>query len=190
MFFLSIPISHPPSFSIFRFRIPIVTERLRRDSEGKTFTSNLVFTIWAVFGGFILHFLLCNYLTVLLTPSYEDPVETAKDLIERDIIPFYWPKGDIMRQILLASSDPYNRKISRRLVTPKNEMGLADWDAYFEMVHKVTSTGMYALIGTLPHHKVSEEKYKDWYRSTETISGTFPYIVHLSNKKWPLKKVL
>ena len=67
-------------------------------------------------------------------------------------------------------------------------MGLADWDAYFEMVHKVTSTGMYALIGTLPHHKVSEEKYKDWYRSTETISGTFPYIVHLSNKKTAQEK--
>ena len=63
------------------------TDRLRRYSEGRTLSSNLVFTIWAVFGGFILHFLLSNYLTVLLMPSYEIPVETAKDLIKRDITP-------------------------------------------------------------------------------------------------------
>ena len=176
-------------YTFFRFRIPKVTERLKRDSEGRTLTSNLVYTIWAVFGGFILHFLLCNFLTVLLTPSYEEPVDTAKDVIKRDITPFYWPAGDIMRQILAASSDPINQEISKKLVTPKDEMGLEDWNKYFDMVHKVTSTGMYALIGTLPHHNVPEEEYKDWYRSTETISGTFPYAVHLTNKKWPLKKV-
>ena len=169
-------------YTFFRFRIPKVTERLKRDSEGRTLTSNLVYTIWAVFGGFILHFLLCNFLTVLLTPSYEEPVDTAKDVIKRDITPFYWPAGDIMRQILAASSDPINQEISKKLVTPKDEMGLEDWNKYFDMVHKVTSTGMYALIGTLPHHNVPEEEYKDWYRSTETISGTFPYAVHLSNK--------
>ena len=152
--------------------------------------SNLVFTIWAVFGGFILHFLLCNFLTVLLTPSYEEPVDTAKDVIERNIIPFYWPGGDIMRQILADSNSTDNQELSHRLVTPKDEMGLLDWNRYYDMVDKVTSTGMYALIGALPHHYVKEEEYKHWYRSTEIISGTFPYKVHLSNKKWPLKKVL
>ena len=171
-------------FNIFRFRIPNVTERLRRDSEGRTLTSNLVFTIWAVFGGFILHFLLCNYLTVLLTPSYEEPVETAKDLIKRDIIPFYMPGGEIMRQFFAASPDPIYQEISRRLVIAK------DWDEYYDMVRKVISTGMYAKIGSVPPTYNSTEEYKDWYRSTETIPGDFPYQVHLSNKKWPLKKVL
>ena len=37
---------------------------------------------------------------------------------------------------------------------------------------------------------VQEEDYKVWYRSTEAIAGMNPYGVHLSNKKWPLKKVL
>ena len=72
----------------FSLKIPDVTERLRRDSEGRTWSSNLVFTIWAVFGGFILHFLLSNYLSVLLRPSYERSVDTAADIIERDITPF------------------------------------------------------------------------------------------------------
>ena len=160
-----------------------MTERLQRDSEGKTPTSNLIFTIWAVFGGFILHFLLCNWLTVLLTPSYEEPVETAEDLIKRDITPYLWPGADIFRQFFAASPDPNYQEISRRFVIAKT------YDEYNNMATKVISTGMYADMQTLPWVDY-EEEYQDWYRSTETISGKFPYTVHLSNKKWPLKKVL
>ena len=171
----------------FRFRIPNVTERLQRDSEGRTLTSNLIFTIWAVFGGFILHFLLCNYLTVLLRPSYGEPVETAKDLINRNITPFLTPVAEIYIQMFAASPDPIYQEISRRFVITK------DWDEYEDMVHKVLSTGVYAEIGKLPWIFIwenIEEELKDWYRSTEIIGGTNPYSIHLSNKKWPLKKVM
>ena len=147
--------------------------------------SNLIYTIWGVFGGFILHFLLCNYLTVLLRPSYEEPVETAGDLIKRNIIPFYIPGGELYRQVFAASTDPNFQEISRRLVIAEN------WNIYEDMVQKVTSSGMYATIGTMPSPWfVPEEEYKHWYRSSETIAGINPYVVHLSNKKWPMKKVL
>ena len=148
-------------------------------------SSNLVFTIWAVFGGFILHFLLCNYLTVLLTPSYEEPVESAKDLIKRDLIPFYAPGGDIYKQFFASSPDPIYQEISRRLLIPK------DFDEYEDLIRKVTSTGIYAQMRPFPDPWYVEEKeLKDWYRGTETIAGDYPYQVHLLNKKWPLKKVL
>ena len=160
-------------------------ERLRRESVGRYFSSNLVYTIWAVFGGFILHFLLCNYLTVLLRPSYEEPVETAADLIKRDIIPFYVPGGDILRQDFAASTDPNYQKISKKLVIAN------DWDEYYDMVRKLTSTGKFAEIGTEPFTwVVPEEELKNWYRSSQTIRGVNPYVGHFSNKKWPLKKVL
>ena len=167
----------------FRFKIPNVTERLRQDSVGRTRASNLVFTIWAVFGGFILHFLLSNYLTVLLRPRYEEPVETAADLIKRDITPFYHPDGEILRQVFAASNDSDYQEISQRLIIAK------DWDEYDDMVHKVTSTGMFADMGAIPWY-VPEEEYIDWYRSSETIGGINPYGAHLANKKWPLKNVL
>ena len=169
----------------FSIRIPDVTERLSRDSVGRTLSSNLVYTIWAVFGGFILHFLLCNYLTVLLRPSYEEPVETAADLIKRDIIPFYDPGGEIMVQIFAASTDPDYQEISKRLVIAKN------WGEYDDMVRSVTSTGKFAEMAAEPAPwVVPEEEYKNWYKSSETIGGFNPYGGHLSNKKWPLKKVL
>ena len=174
---------HIFSISCIRFRIPNVNERLSRDSEGRTLSSNLIFTIWAVFGGFILHFLLCNWLTVLLTPSYEEPVDTAEDLIKRDIIPFLSPGSEIWIQFFAASNDTNYQEISRRLVIAK------DWREYDDLASKVISTGMYADMQTLPWVDY-EEEYQDWYRSTETIAELIPYKVHLSNKKWPLKKVL
>ena len=106
----------PFNFLLLHFclslKIPDVTERHPRYSDGRTRASNLVFTIWAVFGGFILHFLLSNYLTVLLRPSFEEPVDTASDLIKRDITPFLWPGADIFKQVFAVSPDPNYQEIS------------------------------------------------------------------------------
>ena len=165
-----------------RFKIPDVTERLRKDSEGRSLASNLVFTIWAVFGGFILHFLLSNYLSVLLKPSYEQPVDTTKDLIERDIIPFTPPGTEYLVEELAASPDPEYQELAKRLYVTE------DWDEYYEYTYKVTTTGKYADIGSEPL-LVNDTKYTDWYRSTDILQGDYNYVGHLLNKKWPLRKV-
>ena len=49
------------------------------------FSSNMVLLLWCVCGGFLLHILECNYLTVLVKPVYEKPVDTAEDVIERGL---------------------------------------------------------------------------------------------------------
>ena len=118
-----------------------------------------------------------------MRPSYEEPVETAADLIKRDITLIMRPGSEIFIQLFAASSDPSYQEISRRLVIAK------DWDEYEDMVRKVTSTGMFADIGTVPAWPTTIEEFKDWYRSSETIAGDNPYGGHLANKKWPLKKV-
>ena len=170
-----------------RFRIPDVTERHPREVIGRTLANNLVYTIWAVWGGFILHFLLSSYLTVLLRPSYEEPVETAADLIKRDITPFNPPGGHILKQFFAASPDPDLQEISKRLAVAK------DFDEFFKMVELTNSTGLYAyllsqpIVGCLKPTWCMKEK--DWYKSSEAIAGMNPYGVHLTNKKWPLKKV-
>ena len=166
----------------FSVKIPDVTERLRQHTEGRTRASNLVFTIWAVFGGFILHFLLSNYLTVLLRPKYEEPVETAADLIKRDITPILWPGGWKYIELFAASPDPVYQEISRRFVEAN------DWVEYKDMVDKIPSTGKFADIGTKPW--APEDTFNKWYRSEEPIPGDSLYSGHIANFKWPLKKVL
>ena len=43
----------------------------------------MVLLMWCVWGGFLAHILECNYLTVLIAPVYEKPIDTAEDIIER-----------------------------------------------------------------------------------------------------------
>ena len=56
------------------------------------FSSNMVFLIWCVFGGFLLHILECNYLTVLLKPNYERFIDSTSDIIEMNLTTL-WPPG-------------------------------------------------------------------------------------------------
>ena len=100
---------------IFRINIPNVYEGHPRYSVGRTLSTNLVFTIWAVFGGFILHFLLSNYLTVLLRPNFEKPVDTAADLIRSNLVPVVQKNQKIYRQIFANSPDPDYQELSLRL---------------------------------------------------------------------------
>ena len=48
-------------------------------------SSSMVFLLWAVMGTFLFHILECNFLTILIKPNYEKPVDTAEDIIERGL---------------------------------------------------------------------------------------------------------
>ena len=108
-------------------------------------------------------------------------------MIKRDIIPFFFPGSEFWIKFFEASTNPTYKEISRILVIAK------DWDDYFDMVRKTTSTGMYAQMGAVPwifNWNKPEEEFKEYYRSSETVEGISSYGVHIENKKWPLKKVL
>ena len=65
------------------------------------FSSNMVLLLWCVWGGFLLHILECNYLTVLLKPTYEKPVDTAEDIIKRGLkIIILPPSGALVEQAM------------------------------------------------------------------------------------------
>ena len=171
--------------SFLSLKLPDVTKKHQNYSKGRTLANNLIFIIWAVFGGFILHFLLANYLTVLLRPSYEKPVDSIEDIIKRDLTVFMYPGSEIFREYFAAFSDPNYQEIARKLVITNTD------EEYMDMVRKVTSTGLFVDIGAFPDSCCTTvEEYKYWYRSSEIIAGDNPYTVHLENKKWPLKKVL
>ena len=65
------------------------------------------------------------------------------------------------------------------------------WGEYFDMYSGVIaedSDGSTATMGPTP--KGSERDLAKWYVGTEPIPGVQPYVNHLTNKKWPLRKVL
>ena len=146
--------------------------------------SNILYLVWATFGGFMLHILLCNFLSVLLRPSYEKPVDTTRDLLDRKITPFLVPGSEFIVQFFENSLDPNLQELSKRMYIAKTRK------EHDELTLKVISTGLYADIGSRPDYwLVPKENHKDWYRSSETITLGSRFGGSLTNKKWPLQKV-
>ena len=65
-------------------RVPIINTN-SRSIFPIGFSSNMVLLLWCIWGGFLLHILECNYLRVLLKPTYGKPVDPAEDIIERGL---------------------------------------------------------------------------------------------------------
>ena len=141
-----------------------------------------MYTIWAVFGGFILHFLLSNYLNVLLRPNYEKPVDTAADLISRDIRPVVRNIRQIYVQIFANSPDPIYQELSRRIIVAGRRR---EYAVKYERPVRMCVNQNYALLYP-PRPKSVEDKA---HYSSEEVKGLYHFPGSIANKKWPLKKV-
>ena len=110
-------------------------------------------------------------------------MDTAADLIKRNITPFlFMHGGEAWVDFFAGSPDPDYQELSKRFVIAK------DLDDFNDMARKALSTGLFADLATYPWFGL--EGWKDWYRSSRPIVGDLSYFGHLASKKWPLKKVL
>ena len=75
--------------------------------------------MWCVMGGFLLHILECNYLTILVKPVYEKPIDTAEDIIERDITIMGMPGTESIVETLKKSPFPLTRALAERTDVPE-----------------------------------------------------------------------
>ena len=147
--------------------------------------------VWAVFGGFLLHILLCNYLTVLLKPRYEEPVNSAHDLIERNITPFIdlqfsnkseWHLRKHFRQTF---KDPVYIEVASRLEVPTTGTNYS-----FELWERINSPDPYARTAALFTKNGGPRYWNNYHYSEEIVEmEPLPFEIHILNKKWPLKKV-
>ena len=65
--------------------------------------------VWGIGGGLLLYFLTCNFLTLLVKPSWEEPIQTISDLLERDMGLILWPYHDYFIRLMRDSPvDQYN----------------------------------------------------------------------------------
>ena len=68
--------------------------------------------MWSVCGGFLLYFLTSNYLSVLIKPSYQKPVETSEDVIARNLTVIDPPGTESMLETDKKSPFPIVRQIA------------------------------------------------------------------------------
>ena len=87
-----------------KFRVPLLN----------LFSSRMLFLVWCIFGGFLLHFFGSLFLESLLKPNYEKPVDTAQDILDRGLKVIYIPGAESKVEMMKKSPFPLTRRLAER----------------------------------------------------------------------------
>ena len=60
-----------------------------------------------------------SYLSILLKPNYEKPVDTAQDVLDRGLTVIHGPGRESIREILKNSPSKIIRELANRTIIPK-----------------------------------------------------------------------
>ena len=117
-----------------------------------------------------------------MRPNFEEPLDTAKQLVERNITLYDGPGYQIWKQFLSESPTPEYNKLAENMIFAD------DWDHFYQISeHDVIGNGTHALMVSYLSAKL--ENLGNWYRSKEKVAGRNPYGGYLTNKKWHLNEV-
>ena len=126
-----------------------------------------------------------------MRPNFEDPLDTAKQLVEKNITLYDWPGAEIWKQFLLESSITEYNKLG------ENYIIAADMDHFnYITEHDVIGAGTHATMTSYltPYDLfLGENKEinsgRGWYRSKENAMPGDYFAGYLTNKKWILNEV-
>ena len=79
----------------------------------------MVLLMWCVCGGFLLHMFEANFLTILLKPTYEKPIDTAQDILDRGLTIIYSYGTESALEIKKNSHSNITRKLAERTIVTK-----------------------------------------------------------------------
>ena len=134
--------------------------------------------MWSIFGGIILHAFNCNFLSILVSPSFEEPLETSQDIYDAGLIPITRHSGT-----LKASSKPVERKLAKQALQTEQ------WQPTDLIFEKVLLKRTHAwLINYIPY--VEFLPYEAFHRSKASAGVENDWYVWLVNKKWNRKESL
>ena len=131
---------------------------------------------------FCSHILLCNVLTTILRPNFEEPIDTAKQMVEKNITIVATPGNDIWKKFLLNSAVPAYQTLGENLIVADS------WEQDYNLsTQGILDAGTHARMEgyLVPYYLIMGR----WYRSKEKVAGVNPYGGYLTNKKWHLKEV-
>ena len=131
------------------------------------------------------HAFLCNLLTEMMRPRFEDPIDTAKDMMDNNItlfgLEYYYPSW---KQFLLDLDIPEYTFIAENMVSVK------DWDEYdYYIEHYIHGSGTHAFMGgNLGYFILQIVPMEKWWKSSEIVPGN-PYGSYLSGRNWIMNEV-
>ena len=79
----------------------------------------MVFLLWCVCGGFLQHFYESSFLDILLKKYYEDPVDSAENVLDRRLRVIKYPGAESAVEILKNSPSKIIREVAELTEIPK-----------------------------------------------------------------------
>ena len=92
---------------------------------------------WYIFS----HIILCNLLTTILRPNFEDPIETAQQLVDNKMTLYEIPKAYMWKQFLEDSPIPAYNKLGETLYFTKDMK-----EYYYYSEHHIMVEGTHAVM--------------------------------------------
>ena len=174
------------SFAFQRLPIPAQVsnqvERIKLDKGNlfrwffpRGFSSNTVLLLWSLFGGVLFHALLSNFLKMLMMPMWEEPVDTAQDVLDRGLIPVVGYGEDYLVQQLKNSQNTAYQKLGEITI-----MADDNWDRVWDALRE---NGTHVFLQP-------DDGNGDYHGSKETVEGRFSWLNWISDKKWHFKEDL
>ena len=119
-----------------------------------------------------------------MRPNFEEPLDTAKQLVEQNITLYMWPYASTWKRSLLESPIPEYGILAENMICTW------DWDHYKKISeYDVIGNGTHAQL--TPFIEPYELDMGRWYRSKEKYEGgRLNYFGFVSNKKWYLNEVI
>ena len=103
--------------SEFIFRVPLINNQAGRVNFG--FASKMIFLLWRVCGGLLLHMLESNYLSILIKPTYGKPLDTMEDILDRGFKVLLRPGHNSTIDQMKNSPSPLTRQLADNVVMAK-----------------------------------------------------------------------
>ena len=100
-------------FKIFSF------SRVLRIRFPFNFSPRALFFLWSICGGFLVLFSESLILDVIMKKYYEDPVDTAQDVIDRNLSVIRSPGSESLVEILKNSPSNITRTLAERTIVAK-----------------------------------------------------------------------
>ena len=116
----------------------------------------------------------------MFKPRFEDPIDSAKQLIENNITYFEMPGGEYWVQFLANSPIPEYQTLLKGSIIAK------DWDEFDHLTE-------HGIIGNGTHAQMSysltpyEKSLGRWWKGN-LLMGIYPYAGYFSDKKWKLNE--
>ena len=116
-------------------------------------------------------------LPVILRANFDDPVDTAKDIVDRNLTLFNVPWSEMWKQWLATHANPHYRKIGETMIIPKR------WSQFYDLMeHGIMDDNTHV---SMAEYLTPWEKSQGlWWRSKERVEGYQGYGGFLTRKKW------